>query len=246
MAGPARDDDARTARPGRRALVRGAAWAAPTIVVSTAAPALAASEKGLQGWVQVGKYCPGGFNGNILTIDGTGNYPDRGLWVYNVPVGKTPTAARVTLYYPTGLVSTFTNNGASTWTLATSFTGATPISGFTAFTFLYSGAWTRRPDNTMVANDDPDFTANISHDACLASISIHAERSVTVDGETITFHRGPVTLTTSQGRRSGSAQGSSDGARSAEAQSSDGGGAAPATTPESEEAGSTVTARAKI
>lgn len=189
------EHEAPTPRPARRALVRGAAWAVPTLVVSTAAPALAASPpNGLQGWVSVGKTC--GSSTNVVTIDGTGDYPDRGLWVTYVPAGVTPTAARVSFYYPNGLNPSFANDGSTGWTVpATGAAGVTPISGFTAYTTTYSGTWTRQADGTtMVANNDPKFVGTITNSLCTQTIQVYAERSVKVGNETITFTRGPVNL----------------------------------------------------
>lgn len=188
----------------RRSVVAGAAWAAPTIAIGSAAPAMAASRPpGLQGWVTVGKSCEGRvwpFSDQLtLTINGTGggnaNPPDnnsRGLWIYNTQQTTSIANARLTIYYPSSLGSisfSRATGGATTWS----------IPGFTAYSSYYTGAW-QFYDLTGVIDDHhravgrPNFIATIGVASCPGTIQVYSWRTVQVDGQTISFRRGPISL----------------------------------------------------
>ena len=192
----------------RRTVVKGAAWSAPVIAVGTAAPAHAASlPPGLQGWVTVGKNC-NWQSDDVLTINGTGgngveppNSGTRGLWIYNTTSSTTVANARITFYYPDSL-------GSLTWTAEPSNSGWSvpqvstvdpPIAGFTAYTTYYTGGWQFRDlpgtDNDYTrATGRPNFVASKQINNCDGTIQVYARRTVTVDGQVISFLRGPVGL----------------------------------------------------
>ncbi|WP_435199855.1 hypothetical protein [Janibacter sp. GS2] len=194
----------------RRSVVKGAAWATPTIVLGNAAPAMAASRPpGLQGWVTVGKSCGNG--PDTLTIDGTGgdnaNPPtanSRGIWVFNVTSSTVLTNARLTVYYPSslGTIGWTAASGNSGWSVPSVDNGAPPKAGFIAYTSTYSGAWTfyNNPNNLddhFRANGRPNFTASVSLSGSYCAtngLPLYSLRRVTIDGNLVDFGRGPVYL----------------------------------------------------
>lgn len=192
----------------RRSVVRGTAWAVPTIVIGSAAPAMAASRPpGLQGWVTVGKNCQ--YGNDTLTINGTGggnanppNSNSRGLWVFNTNASTTISNAVITFWYPTSRTGTITwqaAGGNSNWSVPVVSTVGGTIPGFTGYTTYYSGGW-QYYDNPGVLDDHhraidrPNFTASVNVDSCGSNLPVYARRTVTVDGTTYTFRRGPVYL----------------------------------------------------
>lgn len=198
----------------RRSVVAGAAWAAPTIAIGSAAPAMAASRPpGLQGWVTVGKSCQGRVwplsDQLTLTINGTGggnaNPPDnnsRGLWIYNTNSTTSIANARLTVYYPSSLGSisfSRATGGDTTWSIPAVDSTAPTISGFTAYSSFYTGTW-QFYDLTGVIDDHhravgrPNFTATIDVASCPGTIQVYSWRTVQVDGQTISFRRGPISL----------------------------------------------------
>lgn len=176
-----------------------AAWAAPTAAVSLSAPAFAVSpesKKGLQGWVTVSRQC--GSVNQTITINGRGDYPDRGLWVTETTEGlnledATIENASITFYFPSSLDTlSWTSSSQPGWSNLTVDNSAPAISGHIAYTSTYSGGWTYSTRNDVwLADSDPYFTA--SRSGC-SRITAYARRVVTVDGETVAFTRGPVTL----------------------------------------------------
>ncbi|MCT2293058.1 hypothetical protein [Janibacter hoylei] len=185
----------------------GAAWAAPTIAIGSAAPAMAASRPpGLQGWVTVGKGCE---NSRLtLTINGTGggtaNPPDsnsRGLWVYNTNSSTSIANARVTIYYPNSLGTiafSRVGSGGTTWSIPAVDSTAPARSGYTAYSTFYTGNWEFYDLNGVIddhhrAVDRPNFTATINVSSC-PNIQVYSWRTVQVDGQTISFTRGPISL----------------------------------------------------
>lgn len=193
----------------RRTLAQGAAWAIPVAAVVAAAPVMAASTPGLQGWVEIGKRCRMG--SDTLTIDGTGGNsaspPDngsRGLWVYRTTAATTLEYARITFYYPSSL-GTITWSAATEnadWSVPVVSTIDPAISGYTAYTTYYTGGWTFY-NLTGTVNDytratgRPNFTgsAALSDNQCRdGGLPVYARRTVTVNGEVISFLRGPVNL----------------------------------------------------
>ena len=186
----------------RRSLMKTAAWAAPTAAVSVAAPAFAVSpesKKGLQGWVQLESECSGIFlSTQTLTVDGQGSYPDRGLWIMETAPGfdlskAKVTGAKITFYFPTSLGDLrWTNTSGNGWSGLNRDNRAPQKSGYYAYSSTYTGRWTYDSEkNVMLAAGQPKFTTTRS--GC-STVTAYALRSVTVDGETVSFERGPITL----------------------------------------------------
>ena len=155
---------------------------------------------GLQGWVHIGKDCNRN-DPDVLSIDGRGNYPDDGLWVYYTTPTTVLSNAKITFYYPTslGILTWVAATGNAGWSVPTYDNTATPVAGCYGYTTTYSGTWTwinapgTDPDY-MLADGDPHFTASKNLDNCGDDIGVYARRTVTVDGVPITFLRGPVTI----------------------------------------------------
>lgn len=183
----------------RRSLMKTAAWAAPTAAVSVAAPAFAVSpesKKGLQGWVMVQSRCS--WSTQTLTIDGRGSYPDRGLWIMETAEGfdlsnAQVSDAKITFYFPSTLGTlNWANRSGAGWSNLTQDDSAPQKAGYFAYSSTYGGRW--RYDAThdvLIAVGQPWFEATRS--GC-SRITAYARRSVTVDGEFVTFERGPITL----------------------------------------------------
>lgn len=183
----------------RRTVVQGVAWTVPAVTVASAAPAFAASPVppgGLNGWVLLRRQCRSG--STIFTIDGDGDYPDRGLWVYVSPAGPTPTNAEVTFYFESAGL-TFSNGSGTGWSDLDRYPADdpnAPVSGFYAYRTTYNGAWTYVDDpgtdtDRWEAESDPWFRATYS--GC-GSITAYVRRTVTTSLGTVSFLRGPVTL----------------------------------------------------
>lgn len=189
----------------RRTVVRGAAWAVPAVVVATSAPAFASSPVppgGLNGWVELERSC-GAQYPTTLTIDGTGSYSSRGLWVYMSPPGPSaPTGADIIFYFQKNNLS-FTNSSGAGWSNLTrvpSLDVNAPATGFYAYQTVYTGAWTPY-DPAGTANDrweaatDPKFSTTYSSSNGCVNITAYARRTVTTATYgSVTFLRGPVTL----------------------------------------------------
>lgn len=198
--------------PTRRTVAKAAAWTTPVLAVGVAAPAASASTTatppGLQGWVTVNESCSTSA-GMQLSIDGTGNYPDRGLWVFNTTKTTSIADAAITLYFPSGmnLQWSYASGGSSHWTLLAVDTTAPPISGMTAYTTRYTGAFAYVPGNPTYsyAVGQPKFQAKaLAYKYCQSAITAYARRTVTVNNKQIAFQRGPITLQPSRAPRSNS------------------------------------------
>lgn len=188
--------------PSRRSVAKSVAWTVPVIAVGTAAPAASASTTatppGLQGWVQVTETCDAR-TGARLGINGAGSYPDRGLWVYNTTPATTITNASITFYFPTtmNLTWSYASGGSTQWTLPTKDPSAPAVTGMTAYTTRYTGAFAYVKGNPVYsyALGQPAFqTQTLSYSYCLSAVRAYARRTVTVDGKQISFLRGPITL----------------------------------------------------
>ena len=183
----------------RRTVVRGAAWAVPAVVVATSAPAFAASPVppgGLDGWVLLQRRCDGDRGPTQLTIDGAGNYPNRGLWVFVSPAGPTPSGANIIFYFQNSTLS-FNSSGAG-WSNLTRVSGldsGAPAGGYYAYQTTYTGTWTYFTTGTdrWEADTDPKFTTAYSSNSCVG-ISVYARRTVTTSLGTVSFLRGPVNV----------------------------------------------------
>lgn len=187
----------------RRTVVRGAAWAVPAVVVATSAPAFAASPVppgGLDGWVELQRRCGDGGRGPTqLTIDGAGNYPDRGLWVFVSPAGPTPSNATITFYLQSSGL-TFSNSSGTGWSnlvRASGLDSTAPASGYYAYQTTYTGTWTYTDasgtaTDRWVADTDPTFQTTYSTNC--VTVRVYARRTVTTSLGTVSFVRGPVVL----------------------------------------------------
>lgn len=179
--------------PSRRALTKGIAWSAPVALVSVAAPAFAVSTPGLNGWVQVGTSCSWGTQ--TLTIDGSGSYPNRGLWVDLAPQSPSPQNAFIIFYFPSDLNLTWSamsdNSG---WSIPSVYSSAPPISGYTGYITRYTGTWQWNASaRRQIAVGKPHFQVSQRFQGC-RTITAYARRSVTLPSGTYAFTRGPVTL----------------------------------------------------
>lgn len=197
----------------RRTLVKGAAWALPAVTVVGTAPAMAASvPKGLQGWVALNKRCKqiweciNGYWRIIseykLTIDGLGSYPTRGLWVMGTQQSTQISDAQITFYYPTwlGTIRWEEASGNLGWSVPAKDDSAPAKAGFTAYTTRYTGTWIYVADGDYtVAAGQPKFRGvgrqrDHSKDCGCRTVQVYARRSVVVQGERVTFERGPAYL----------------------------------------------------
>lgn len=181
----------------RRVVLNAAAWSAPVIAFTSQAPAAAASaQPGLQGIVSVRKSCSSS-SGSVLTIDGRGSYPDRGLWIEDATRASTITSASITLYFPTslGTITWQALNTGSNWSVPSVDASAPRIANLTAYTMRYTGSFTYSSQNqTKVADGQPYFRATISYTACSQSLTLHSLRRVTINGTVEAIERGPIRL----------------------------------------------------
>ena len=170
----------------RRSVLGTAAWTAPVIAFAAAAPAFAASTKrGLNGWVEVQ------WGDSRITLDGRGTYPNRGLWVSGTKVGDTITNVSIVFYFAdTDLVTWETRTGDSgAWTVPVNV-GLSTISGTTVrgYSTSYTLPITATAPITQLNNNLVFRTTSNA----VAGSSVWARRSVTVNGNVISFLRGPV------------------------------------------------------
>ena len=199
----------------RRKVVGGLAWSVPTVAVATAAPAMAVSpirEPGLQGWVTVSGSCQesGGWfsprqSTSTIRIDGRGQLPDRGLWVYNTGPEGSVRDASITFYFPSTLGTlTWSSATASQWTTPV-VDNSQPVAGHIGYTTRYNGTFVYSSAQDLhYATSLPHFTATATRDGhvCPTRISAYARRTVTAtvrsggqyNTETVSFLRGPVYL----------------------------------------------------
>lgn len=184
----------------RRTLAKGAAWAAPAVAVAAVAPMVAASPippRGLNGWVTLTRQCTR--TNNEFQIDGRGTFTgggnsDRGIWTFVDDPNAEISGAAIVFFFDTRSAS-FTNSSGGGWTnlsRATELDASAPAAGYYAYRATYSGKWTYFPrHNAWVADSDPYWLWNMPPGGC-TTICGYARRSLTVNGETVTFTRGPV------------------------------------------------------
>lgn len=178
----------------RRSVVKGTAWAAPAIAVAAVAPNASASpvpERGLNGYVQVGRRCTI-LGEDRFNVDGRGTYNDRGLWTFT-DEDDIPVSAQITFWFNREL--TFTNGVSTDWTNLTRVPSLDSTTRGYAYTTTYSGDWTYRARGTQnarwEADTDPYWYA--TGGGCAGRICGYARRSVTYnDGTSVSFDRGPV------------------------------------------------------
>ena len=185
----------------RRSLMKGAAWAAPALIVATTAPAYAASApplNGLNGWVSVSGSCTR--NGSTLSLDGRGSFTgggnsDRGIWTFINDPNATLEDVQFIVWVK-GSDWTFTNGAAqSGWsnlTLMNPQPSAVPEVGYAAYRATYSGTWTYRPQNgAWVADGHPYWTGTRAGRCTDGQVCIYIDRSLKGNGQTVAFRRGP-------------------------------------------------------
>lgn len=190
-----------------RHVLHGAAWEAPAVPIAPAAPVIAAAgagaasadptPPGMQGWVLLDK--DGSPSGMKILLDGTGDYPERGLWVFDTTPGSMITDAWLTVYLPAELRLTWRVVGEpGGWTTPTRSTTAPEISGMAAYTSHYTGEWRHvagAPAYSYAVGRPAFATRSRSRRYCASGqLPAYTHRSVTVDGETIRSQRGPVGL----------------------------------------------------
>ncbi|WP_271986587.1 hypothetical protein [Pseudoclavibacter terrae] len=172
----------------RRQVLTAAAWSVPVIATAVAAPAQAASRvRGIDGWVEVQ------WDGNRVYLDGRGSYPDRGLWVTDTNPGDTITNATITFYLSVTAVATWTAQGGNdgAWSLpvniGTSTIAGTPVRGYTT-TYNFAAFPVTPVSPITMLNNNLHWRTNTGFGNSL----VWARRSVTVNGEVLSFLRGPV------------------------------------------------------
>ncbi len=184
----------------RRTLVKGAAWSVPVITVAGAAPALASSPippRGLNGWVTLHRDCGG--RGNDFWIDGRGSFTgggtnDRGIWTFVDDPEADITHAQIIFWFSRDGWS-FTNQSGPGWSNLTRMNpqpANRPAPGYYAYVTTYQGSWTYfEAHEAWVADSDPYWTENNMPGTC-GQVCAYADRTITVNGETVAFRRGPV------------------------------------------------------
>lgn len=183
----------------RRTLVKGAAWSVPVAVVAGNAPAMASSPippNGLNGWVELSRNCGRTYE---FQIDGRGTFTgggdnDRGIWTFVPDPNAQITNATIVFFFSRSDM-TFNNQSGVGWSnlqRAPQLDGTSPNSGYYAYTTTYNGSWTYVPAHeAWVADSDPYWRSDLARGTC-STICAYARRSLTVNGETIAFTRGPV------------------------------------------------------
>ncbi|MGY5764963.1 hypothetical protein ACXET9_07180 [Brachybacterium sp. DNPG3] len=176
----------------RRGLLRTAAWAAPTAIAMTAAPALAVSKTELEGLLRV-NYRSAGRSADVeVTTRGTG----LGLHVD----GPRPSSARLTLFLSRGIVPATTR-----WHTVDAWTRPAHVrteGGFTVWESTHQGTWT---PNGTTWNAQP-FTWTTP--AVPGSpVQARVIRTVVIDGVTVSTDSGVVTLGQARARTTAAATG---------------------------------------
>ncbi len=172
----------------RRALAKGAMWAAPVMTTTAFVPSHAVSNAQstprVSGNMQVKSECFSNTE-NIIRISNVANYPRGGFWVEEAQAKSKATDAKITFYFPTNLGGlqwrAQRNNGL--WSTPAYDSTAPTINGFRAYTTTYTGTWGYDGKNRiLLTTSGMDFVANGPQNLCRATVNIHAIRSVKVDG----------------------------------------------------------------
>lgn len=178
----------------RRSIVKGAAWAAPAVLATATIPAYAASKPALDGWLlNILSRCyrdRSGASSTTYTIDGQGNYPDRGLWVSNAPASAVIGATKVTQYVSTAAGSpTFQRGGTSNQWSTLAYDSTAPVkTGYRAYTTTFSGTWQYDTVKKLwFPSTLPYFTTTVGK--CITTLQVITARSVTVNGTVYSFER---------------------------------------------------------
>lgn len=188
-------------RVSRRTLAKGAAWTVPVAAIAVAAPSVAASPippRGMNGWVSVSRSCIRTYE---YQIDGRGQFTgggdnDRGIWTFVDDPNAIITDARI-VFFLNRSDATFNNASGTGWSnlvRTPGRDGEQPTTGFYAYEATYSGSWTYHPvHGAWVANSQPYWQWNMLFGTC-STVMSYAQRTLTVNGETITFTRGPISV----------------------------------------------------
>ncbi|WP_371029202.1 hypothetical protein [Pseudoclavibacter sp. JSM 162008] len=185
----------------RRTALRAAAWSTPVIVFAAAAPARATSQPdvvpGLNGWilfsvkqVQVrvrGRWGWEWETQRVVSLDATGEYPKRGLWVNDVTSRTKLTDIHIVFHLEVDAgAPVFTKSGNASWTDLT-LVGTTRI-GRTTFN-SYRSDFTGTPSRTGArALIDNNF-GFVSGAVQKQDPTRYIDRFVTIDGEVFSFRR---------------------------------------------------------
>lgn len=173
----------------RRSIVKGAAWAAPAVLATATIPAYAASKPALDGWLLNKTSCSSSTQ-MTYTINGQGNYPDRGLWVSNAPASATIGATKITQYVSTAAGSpTFQNGGISHQWSTLAYDATAPVkTGYRAYTTTFSGTWQYDTAKKLwFPSTLPYFTTTVGK--CISALQVITARFVTVNGTVYSFER---------------------------------------------------------
>ncbi|MEI2776891.1 MAG: hypothetical protein V9G19_13170 [Tetrasphaera sp.] len=198
------NDIIRDAQPSsRRTLAKGAAWSIPVMAMGSFAPARAASlPPGLQGWVNLIKGCDTQSPRNMtVEINGIGNYPTRGLWVYNTTPTTVITGAKLTLYFPSdwNVTSITAATGNSGWSVPAPDSSVPVKPGLQAYSTTYTGTW----QYVAASGGNPAYSYTVGQPHFMATavvtagqgycstngFPVTARRTVFVNGHEVTFER---------------------------------------------------------
>lgn len=202
----------------RRSLLRGTAWAAPTAIVSVAAPAVAASlrkDPGINGWVNNsyrGGSCRRTNSSIEVTSIGSGSTPDGapfGLYLYDTEDVDTVDTAQLT-YWVLGVHGTeSTDSTRITWSVANGHSSCWSYAGrvgteekpdgltYTGYRWTYN--CTIDPHNITNGTDGVAraFLGNFhvttgsfrQPQGSCGKLNFWTQRTITIDGEVYTFQR---------------------------------------------------------
>ena len=179
----------------RRSIVKGAAWAAPAVLATATIPAYAASKPALDGWMTItlsscSRDRRSGAWSTTYTINGQGNYPDRGLWVSNAPASATIGATKVTQYISdtVGQLTFQTGETSNQWSPLAYDSTAPVRNGYIAYTTTFKGTWQYNATNKLWFPDSlPYFTTTVGR--CITALPVITARFVTVNGTVYSFER---------------------------------------------------------
>lgn len=179
----------------RRSIVKGAAWAAPAILATATIPAYAASKPALDGWVlNILGSCSrdwwSGASSTTYTINGQGNYPDRGLWVSNAPASAKIGTTKITQYISNAAGQpVFRRGGTSNqWSDLVYDPDAPVKTGYRAYTTTFRGTWQYDTVKKLwFPSTLPYFTTTVGK--CITTLQVITARSVTVNGTVYSFER---------------------------------------------------------
>ena len=173
----------------RRSIVKGAAWAAPAVLATATIPAYAASMPALNGWVLNTTSCSSSTR-MTYTINGQGNYPDRGLWVSNAPASATIGTTKITQYISNAAGQPQFQKGgtANEWSNLVYDPAAPAKTGYRAYTTTFSGTWQYNATNKLwFPSTLPYFTTTVGK--CITALQVITARFVTVNDRVYSFER---------------------------------------------------------